>query len=934
MEQHTGTHGLIADLPSYQDAITRPDWLEFVAPYIPPRDYPRLCLVSQRFYHQFAPRLWNDPFAIVGLLNPDCDPKWLLRFVNHAVSVRTATLSNFIRSYDTRRFFAGADDPVSQHAGASGTTPLSVVLFTIATRFHRLRCIFLDDHPNLEPEPPVNPLTSNRLLPLEPPLLLSIARCRVDLPSSFFATPYLRSLVYLGVSDMPGSLKSPLAQRTISQANLPSLRILKAQGREMDNATATLLFKAFWEQLWSVDLSRNKLGDGILDVMHQFSFPSQTSRSDHFAVEGRLSGHSVGTTSFGKFYAVRESNGSATFSHPHRHVADAPHYTLNAEDGFHPVSSPRLNGRVKIRSDSPDGMKSIFSGNAGYHAPSIESVHALDTCRGHQGVTHLYLNGNNISAAGLARMIRSSPGQLQRLECDAVAFRLPEAAPPSWLSRAKLSGTLGWAHVFRPVFSANLQVLRIHHSVVTQLLSLELDGLSPLANQWVAETQLLPRAELAYPEAFVPDMNPRLQSLVLTRIPRYSAGPLIDKLINFLRLASIQERAIQDIKTADRHGPVTLLGLRHIRLEFEPDLGDELGDESDPDLDFGAAAVMDDATNEFSFFGESAWSPSPLPKPPPPSSTVPAVKRQPPVPTLHITPSPGPEPGPTPEPQSARPQPRPQHPPSYSFSHTINTPSPETPASRETHPAPPDHQDHPENELHTWLWNGSSHSAQVWTGPANNPTTPRDQQQKQKQKQNEEPTPPTTTTAIHEYARLVRTHPRLKTDPVPATPCHIAAGVPANLTHGDGEEDGGGERGDGGLTVLFSAAWECILCPPARDNANSISSGGTGSSGGGSGSIGRGEALLSSSSLPSSSFAAKPTLPTRAQLRGMRDVVAAIKEYRGRTRRAWEGLKREREAAGGGGEVVKLGEPHFHWGGRLEVEVDGAGAWSQSRYWR
>ncbi|EAQ86983.1 hypothetical protein CHGG_08236 [Chaetomium globosum CBS 148.51] len=914
--EHTGTHGLIADLPSYQDAITRPDWLELVAPYIPPRDYPRLCLVSQRFYHQFAPH-----------------PKWLLRFVNHAVSVRTVTLSSFIHSYDTRRFFVGADDPVSQHAGARGTTPLSVALFTIATKFHRLRCIFLDDHPNLEPEPPVNPLSSDWLPPLEPPLLLSIARCQVDLPSSFFATPYLRSLVYLDVSDMPGSLKSSLAQRTISQANLPSLRILKAQGREMDNATATLLFKAFWEQLWSVDLSRNKLSDDILDVMHQFSFPSQTSRADHFGVEGRLSGHPIGTTSFGKFCAVRESNWSATFSHPHRHVADAPHYNLNVEDGFHPISSPRLNGRVEIRPDSPDGMKTIFSGNAGSHAPSIESVHALDTCRGHQGVTHLYLNGNNISAAGLARMIRLSPGQLQRLECDAMAFRLPEAAPPSWLSRAKLSGTLGWTHVFRPVFSANLQVLRIHHSVVTQLLSLELDGLSSLANQWVAETQLLPRAELAYPEAFVPDMNPRLQSLVLTRIPRYSAGPLVDKLIHFLRLASIQERAIQDIKTADRHGPVTLLGLRHIRLEFEPDLRDELGDDSDPDLDFDAAAVMDDTTNEFSFFGESAWSPSPLPKPPPSSSTAPAVKRQPPVPTLHISPSPGPEPGLNPEPQSARPQPRPQHPPSYPSPQPNNAPSPETPASRETHPAPPDHLDHLESELHTWLWNGSPHSAQVWTGPASSLTPPRDQQQKpqqQQQKQNQEPTPPRTTTAMHEYARLVRAHPSLKIDPVPATPCHIAAGVPASFSHGDGDGDRDGDNGGGSLTVLFSAAWECILCPPALDNSSSSS--------GASTSLGRG----GTSSL-SSSFAAKPALPTRAQLRGMRDVVAAIKEYRGRTRRAWEGLRREREAAGegaGGGrgdgrrEVVKLGEPHFHWGGRLEVEVDGAGAWSQSRYWR
>ncbi|KAH6851284.1 hypothetical protein B0I37DRAFT_397231 [Chaetomium sp. MPI-CAGE-AT-0009] len=886
---HTGTNGLIADLPSYQDAITRPDWLELVAPYVPPREYSHLCLVSLRFYHHLT--------AVYCV-----DPKWLLRFIKHAGSVRTATLNNFVRSYDTRRFFASADDAVSQHAGASGTAPLSIVLFRIATRFHRLRCIFLDDHPNLEPEPPVNFLPSDRLPLLEPPLLLSVARCRVDLRSSFFAAPYLRGLVYLDVSDMPGSLKSPLAYRTLSQANLPSLRILKAQGREMDNATATLLFKAFWEQLWSVDLGRNKLTDDILEVMHQFSFPSQTSRSDHFAVEGRLLDHPTGTTSFGRFCAVHESSWSATFSHSHRHVADAPNYTLNAEDGFHPGSTPRLNGRVKIRSDSPDAMKTMFSGGAGSHAPSIESVYALDTCRGHQGVTHLYLNGNNISAAGLARMIRSSPGQLQRLECDSMAFKLPEAAPPSWLSRAKLSGTLGWAHVFRPVFSANLQVLRVHHSVVTQLLSLELDGLSPLANLWVAETQLLPRAELAYPEAFVPDMNPRLRSLVLTRIPRYSAGPLIDKLINLLRLASMQERATQDIKIADRYGPVTLLGLRHIRLEFEPGPRDELGDNSDPDFDFDAAAVMDDATNEFSFFGESAWSPSPLPKPS--SSAAPAVERQPPAPTLLITPDLHPEPGRGPEAPSARPQPQqPPHPPSYSHANT--TPSPETPASPETRP----HQ--PDSEPHTWLWNGATHSAHVWTGPAG--PSPREQQQPPPPLittttpiASPNPAPSAATPAVREYARLVRAHPYLKTDPVPASPCHVAAGVPAAA--GEGAP----------LRLLFSAAWECILCPPASGGSNNNNNSRVRNEGGGK----------------SSSFSAKPALPTRAQLRGMRDVVAAVKAYRVQTRRAWEGAKREVAARGVGRREVKLGEPHFHWGGRLEVEVDGAGAGQLSRYWR
>jgi hypothetical protein len=63
----------------------------------------------------------------------------------------------------------------------------------------------------------------------------------------------------------------------------------------------------------------------------------------------------------------------------------------------------------------------------------------------------------------------------------------------------------------------------------------------------------------------------------------------------------------------------------------------------------------------------------------------------------------------------------------------------------------------------------------------------------------------------------------------------------------------------------------------------------------------------------------------------MRDVVDAIKAYRRQTRGAYEAAKQE---ARDKGEQVELGEPHFHWGGRLEVEVDGGGAYHQSRYWR
>ncbi|KAL2159779.1 hypothetical protein VTH06DRAFT_1912 [Thermothelomyces fergusii] len=695
---------------------------------------------------------------------------------------------------------------------------------------------------------------------------------------------------------MPGSLRNPLSQRTLSPANLPGLRILKLRGREMDDLTAVLLFKTFGEQLWSLDMSRNKLTDDALDAINQLSFPSRTSRTDHYAVEGRIEWLSASSPSFGTFCTVTESGWSADFRHPHRHIADPPCYIAPGEAQPHPAVAPRLDGRVKILPDSAEAVKAMLSGGVGSHRPPLESEQIADICRAPQGITHLYLSSNNVSATGLARMVRSSPGQLQRLECDSVSFQLPEAAPPSWLSEARLSGALGCAHLFRPVFSANLQVLRIHHSVVTQLLTLAIDGLSPMTNLWVAETQLLPRAELAYPEAFVPDMNPRLQSLVLTRIPRYSTGPLIGKLIAFLKLASVQERAIQDARSPSRHGPPTLPGLRHIRLEFDPDPLENLTENSfGLELDLDAAAAMGDATKRFSFFGDSGWSSAPstakeAPRATPPpngpeSVRDPASKSKP----IRIS-----QPGPPPHPS--------RHPPS-AHAHAAAaaaTAAPTTPCPDETSVFPVGHLDgrpRPQRNHvripHSWPRREGTTplSALVWAGYSSDRPdgmlggTGRESGEGAGDHGDDDEPPP----AVREYARLVRAHPRLRRDPVPATPCHVRAGVPP------------GE-------LLFGAAWASILCPPPAASATTATA--TATAGGG---------------------ASRPVLPTREQLRGMRDVVEAVKEHRARTRRAYEAARKEAEARG---EQARPGPPHFHWGGRLEVEVDGPGANRRSSYWR
>ncbi|KAK3906469.1 hypothetical protein C8A05DRAFT_40741 [Staphylotrichum tortipilum] len=781
-EHHRG--GL---LPSYREATEPLDWLALVAPYVPSADLSWLCLVSRRFYHHCTVDL-------------DC----VARFLEHArgirpvPNIRTASPTDLVCSFDPRRLTA--DDTTATAAAlaqcAYGRPALASGILSIASRFPRLRCLLLDGLPGIEPEALLARLPADPPRLIRPPLLLSLARCQVELPPAFFASFYLRDLVYLDLSDMPGSLGRTLAQRTLSPDQLPSLRILKAQGREMDNATACLLFKIFRTQLWSVDLGRNRVTEGMFNYLREVSFPERSMRTGDFAVEGRILyplGHPSeggGSASFGRFCFVTESEWSRTFSHPHRHLADAPPYTAHAYDGAQPPSvEPRLNGRAKARLDTPDAIKTMFSGTVSHPAPPLESVQALGVCRGHEGITHLHLNGNRISAAALAKLIRSSPGQLQHLECDSLSFSLPDAAPaPSWLSRARLSGILGGAHLFRPVFSANLQALRVHHSLVTQLPTLELDGsppLSPLESLWAAETLLLPRVELAYPEAFVPDMNPRLQSLVLTHIPRWSTGPLAEQLISFLRLASAQERAIQDARAACRRAPATVRGLRHVRLEFAPDPREEGGLDGDSDSDaaaaaagFDAAAVMDDSSKEFSFFGESNWS-----------STKPVTT-------------------------------------------TVNTPRP---SARSASPHTP--------------------------SPSSSPTPHLPNQP---------------------------SYPQLWTDPVPASPCHVAAGVPEGL-------------------FLFGAAWGSILCP-----VSSLGFGPTPRRG-------------DTSALPK---------PTQAELKSMRDVLEEVKAYRAQTRRAYDEEKERTVREGGREDGVRLGAPHFHWMGRLEVVLGALGVGERFAGWR
>jgi len=524
----------------------------------------------------------------------------------HVAKVRRETLK-LVTTLDFRGFGVSAANFFAENPNRN----VSETLRRYASVFPCLRCILLDGHPEFDLAPLARPREAEALSKrdFQPPLFLSMAQCHTQLPNTFFESPYLTGLVYLDVSDMAGSLRRPLAQGSLRPDHLPELRILKARGREMDDSTAILLFSTFMDRLWSLDLGRNSLTDSIVTSLISYSFTAASLQSTaHYAAEGRLTPHlNVGSDDYGSFRFIEESEWSATFCHPDRHLADPPVYYPHRDRPPQEALNIRSDGRTPVKADKADAVREILA--EGMQITDFYGLDHLNVCHG-RGITHLCLSENNLSVNGLERLFRLSQGHLEHFECDSLRLAVETRGLPNWLSQAtRVGGVLGASHIFRPVVASNLRSLRIHHSLVTLTPTLKSDTTSAMTNLWLAESFLGAKARVAFPQGFVPDMNPRLNALTLTHVPRYSTGPLIEKLTQFLHLAHKQERAIQQATLSSRHGPSLLCGLRRLRLEFDPDPAEELTTLTDQSgLDLDAGALLDSgADDDFSFFGGSNW---------------------------------------------------------------------------------------------------------------------------------------------------------------------------------------------------------------------------------------------------------------------------------------------------------------------------------------
>ncbi|KAK8107995.1 uncharacterized protein PG998_010008 [Apiospora kogelbergensis] len=789
-------------LPSYEEATLAPDWLQLAAPYLTAADWRRGCLVNSQWYHQFAPRLWLDPLITVRDLglHPNDDLAWYRHFVgSHVHSVRPSTRA-LVRSLDFRHFAVLASGLYSTEASERA---ISESFKQLPQLFPRLVCLLLDGHPELDPGSLVSPSPNGSQptnQPQNPLQLLDLSRCRHELSSKIFLSEYFRDLVYLDVSFIPGSIKSA-AQNSLNPEFLPELRVLKVQGREMVDSTASALFQAFGLRLWSLDVSHNNLTDGSLDDLLHYCFSSISFRSDtHFATEGRLvRPQEVGSRPFGTFDFIEESDYSFGYHHPQRYFADAPLYSKRADqEGLQEWQVQRSNGLDHRKRDDAEGLKNIILSDAIEDTATTANVinHSVRSTQG--GLTHLYLSGNKFTNWGISKVMRASSGRLQHVECESCRF-LPQSCPiPANLPTSlEIHGLFGLEYLSRPVYSSNLRSLRVHHSVVTNIPTVGADGLAARAAYALAETTFHERVRMAYPKSLVPDTNPRLRSLTLTGIPTRSIGPMVLEITKFLHLATLQQRKIKEAKRLFHgRGPSLLSGLRHIRLELDPDPSAD-----EPSLPGGSATDFDElldpthtifvAGDPPHLLGDDSWGITTRRSPDPSTKS--------PDPPLHSANGDEAEP--------------------FSYSEIDGEYIQHRVEARDS-------------------WNGNVFTIPVWIGPGPGSATAGKYP-----------------TAVKEYMANLRDR-RLHALPGPASPIHVAAGVPSSKTY------------------IFHAAWDRIVLPK----------------------------------LPLIPFNHKKS----AFLAQMRDVAAAIREYRART----------------------CGTPD-HWDGQLElVHMDRAARYHSSEYWR
>jgi hypothetical protein len=275
---------------------------------------------------------------------------WWFDFIFTKLNAIRPSTCALIRVLDARHFAKDAYHFASDESARTLQESFTRALHHLP----QINSIMVDGHADLDPRFLGLSSADDNTCPL---LLLSIAHCPYQLPSTFFSSPSLQGLIYLDISEVPGSI-SPLIQPAL----LPSLRILKIRGREIDNATFSALVSLYRLRLWSLDISDNRISDHVIDMLTSHCFSVAQLRSPaHFRVEGKLILEDKGTPQYGPFMTVEESEWSGTFDHPERYFADSPMYQARPDQGLREHQTFRSDCLEPIRQDTADAASAVLS---------------------------------------------------------------------------------------------------------------------------------------------------------------------------------------------------------------------------------------------------------------------------------------------------------------------------------------------------------------------------------------------------------------------------------------------------------------------------------------------------------------------------------------------------------------------------------------------
>ncbi|KFY78209.1 hypothetical protein V499_02573, partial [Pseudogymnoascus sp. VKM F-103] len=545
-------------LPSYKDAITPLDPLDFVAAYLSTHDLLTCSLVNKSFNSVFAKYLWEDPLRIIGN-GAKRIPFHLEKYRLFSKSITTTREStkNLVQTLDYRQQWIPKMYALPKHVGQRALTMdagywnsqriVYKLLSPLPAHFLRTKFLFLDDieFPLSLPQPP--PETCH-------PLLLSLRNCQniatILLPED--AAEFLSEVIYLDISHT--ALRDAYNHPTYPPAHLmlPSLRILKLRHVSLLDSDLRALLAASPHQLQlaSLDLRDNKLTDGVIPDLEQH-------------IVWRLDATSPTTPRLPNYGATTEQQQNKYLESPpaysERPRAEEEHQETFIRDSPHPP---------------PDDPES-FTQCAREHGDMVDLIPFA-------GLTALYLSGNGFTSDAFLRLVRASD-RIQVLDLDApfkeTRYSASIPAPPAGDEEQDEGPTHPVeiaTHYLSLALSPRLSTLRAHHALVTH-----------------------PSTTSSYH----PDTNPHLTSLTLTSIPPLSPPSLLNSLKTFLLAAATQERAIALARSSGveggRRGAKVRPGLRHLRLELGAQVESVSGDR---DADVAAAA----GAGDFSFFDNPA----------------------------------------------------------------------------------------------------------------------------------------------------------------------------------------------------------------------------------------------------------------------------------------------------------------------------------------